>query len=189
MTTLLQNYLNKRNSTRNLSDQEFDSIVDILAEELEQVSFIPNYTDPQLYKDWMDLKKWTTKDDYINSTNRIGMKLCEHFFPNFYDIADNKGNSFHSMWKKENLIKILEDQKNKVLNLEKELVKIKEEIEELAGEQKQEVRVLKDKMGTELHGYVTNNEEAMKQFMWVKLKAQGSTNIFDLLRRVLSSLH
>jgi 16S rRNA G966 N2-methylase RsmD len=107
MKTQLKNYLNVRYSTQNLTDEEFNSIVDDLAEQLEQVSFVPQYTDAQLYKDWMQLKKWTTKDDYINSTNRIGMKLCEHFFPNFYDIADNKGNSFHSMWKKENLIKIL----------------------------------------------------------------------------------
>ena len=44
MTTQLQNYLNVRNSTRNLSDEQFESIVGDLAEQLEQVSFIPQYT-------------------------------------------------------------------------------------------------------------------------------------------------
>ena len=107
MITHLKNYLNVRYSTRNLSDEEFEAIVETLAEELENVSFIPQYTNAQLYKDWVDLKKWKTTDDFINSTNRVGMKLCEHFFPNFYDIADNKGNSFNTMWKKDNLIKIL----------------------------------------------------------------------------------
>lgn len=102
----LQNYLNKRYSTRNLTDEQFELVVADLAEQLEQVSFIPTYTDPQLYQDWQDLKKWSTKEDYINSTNRIGMKLCEQFFPNFYDIADNKGNTFKTMWRKDNLIKI-----------------------------------------------------------------------------------
>jgi 16S rRNA G966 N2-methylase RsmD len=96
-----------RQSTRNLTDLEFDSIVEDLAEQLETISFIPQYDDKQLFKDWNDLRKWTTKEDFINSTNRVGMKLCEHFFPNFYDIADNKGNSFRSMWNKTNLIKIL----------------------------------------------------------------------------------
>lgn len=103
----LQNFLNVRYSTRNLTDTQFDNIVETLAEELESVDFVPKYTDKQLQKDWNDLKNWSTKDDYINSTNRIGMKLCEHFFPNFYDIADNKGNSYRSMWKKDNLIKVL----------------------------------------------------------------------------------
>jgi hypothetical protein len=74
---------------------------------LEQVSFIPHYTNQQLYDDWLKLKKWHTTEESINSTSRVGMKLCEHFFPNFYDIADNKGNSFNTMWKKDNLIKIL----------------------------------------------------------------------------------
>jgi tRNA G37 N-methylase Trm5 len=35
------------------------------------------------------------------------MKLCEHFFPNFYDIQDNRGKSFRNQWNKNNLIKIL----------------------------------------------------------------------------------
>jgi len=107
MTTQLQNYLNVRHSTQNLSDDEFDSIIENLAEQLEQVDFVNQYTDDALKKDWKKLKEWTTTDNHINSTSRIGMKLCEHFFPNFYDIADNKGNSFRTMWNKTNLIKIL----------------------------------------------------------------------------------
>lgn len=107
MTTQLQNYLNVKHSTSNLTDEQFELIVGDLAEQLEQISFIPSYTNAQLYQDWQNLKKWTTKDNYINSTNRVGMKLCEHFFPNFYDIADNKGNTFKTMWQKDNLIKIL----------------------------------------------------------------------------------
>jgi 16S rRNA G966 N2-methylase RsmD len=35
------------------------------------------------------------------------MKLCEHFFPNFYDIEDKKGNSFKSLWTAKNLEKVL----------------------------------------------------------------------------------
>ena len=88
--TILQNYLNKRHSTRNLSDIEFQNILPTLASELSQEDFIPCYTDKQLKKDWLDLQKWNTDKNYINSTNRIGMKLCEHFFPNFYNIENNK---------------------------------------------------------------------------------------------------
>lgn len=35
------------------------------------------------------------------------MKLCEQFFPNFYQIKNSKGVSFHNSWNKENLIKVL----------------------------------------------------------------------------------
>lgn len=45
--------------------------------------------------------------------------------------------------KEENLSRILEEQKTNSIQLEEELVKIKEEIEELAGEQKQIVRDLR----------------------------------------------
>ncbi len=35
------------------------------------------------------------------------------------------------------------------------------------------VKIVKDRLSnTGLYGYVTNNDEAMKEFMWVKLKAQ-----------------
>lgn len=46
--------------------------------------------------------------------------------------------------KEENLLKILEEQKNKYAEIEKEIHQIRVEIEELAGEQKEEVRQLKN---------------------------------------------
>lgn len=95
---MIENYLNKRYSTRNLSDTDFLNILPTLAQELTQVDFTTTYTDDQLKKDWQALKKYDTTDTYINSTNRIGMKLCEHFMPNFYDIEDNQGNSFRKYW-------------------------------------------------------------------------------------------
>lgn len=103
---MIENYLNVRNSLRNLSDKDFENIISTLAQELETVSYIPNYSDKELLKSWNDLCLWTTSDSYINSTSRIGMKLCEHFFPNFYDI-EMKGQSFNSLWKSKNLEKIL----------------------------------------------------------------------------------
>ena len=39
------------------------------------------------------------------------------------------------------------------------------------------VRIVKNRMDAKnLYGYVTKNEEAMKQFMWVKLQAQPLEN-------------
>jgi hypothetical protein len=38
------------------------------------------------------------------------------------------------------------------------------------------VKIIKDKMGTDFYGYVTKNEKAIQQFMWVKLQAQPLAN-------------
>lgn len=103
----LYNFLNVRYSTRNLSDVEFESILPELASQLEKVVFTPTYTEQQLKNDWKNLCEWNSKADYINSTSRIGMKLCEYFFPNFYNIEDNRGKSFANSWNAENLQKIL----------------------------------------------------------------------------------
>lgn len=96
---ILQNYLNKKHSTRNLSDEQFQSLLSTLSKELSEIDYTHSYTPQQLNKDWYDLINWNTDKNFINSTNRIGMKLCEHFFPNFYEIENNKGSSFKSIWK------------------------------------------------------------------------------------------
>jgi len=35
------------------------------------------------------------------------MKLCEHFFPNFFDIENKNGDSFKSLWKADKLEKVI----------------------------------------------------------------------------------
>lgn len=95
---MIENFLNQKNSLRNLSDDEFERLLPFLAEELSQVDYQAQYTDEELNKDWKNLISWKSNISSINSTSRIGMKLCEHFFPNFYDIEDSKGNSFDSLW-------------------------------------------------------------------------------------------
>lgn len=103
----LKDILNVRGSTRNLSDAEFDAAVPALAKELEQVNYYHNYDNATLLKDWQNLCKWKTSEDSISSTSRLGMKLCEHFNPNFYDIESATGTSFKSLWTQPNLEKIL----------------------------------------------------------------------------------
>jgi 16S rRNA G966 N2-methylase RsmD/Pyruvate/2-oxoacid:ferredoxin oxidoreductase delta subunit len=104
---MLINFLNVRNSTRNLSDAEFEEILPQLAKELESASFYSKYSDRELYADWKKLQDWDVTTDVISSTQRIGMKLCEHFCPNFYDIENKHGNSFKSLWTADNLVKVL----------------------------------------------------------------------------------
>ena len=103
----LVDVLNKRFSTRNLSDVDFNAIVPSLAVELSQTNYYPQYTPAELNKDWANLCKWTSTDNDISSTSRIGMKLSEHYCPNFYDIENNTGISFKSLWTPTNLEKIL----------------------------------------------------------------------------------
>jgi 16S rRNA G966 N2-methylase RsmD len=107
MDVNIHNFLNIRNTTRKLNDVEFESVVSTLASQLENISFIPKYSDQQLRTDWNNLCKWTLSKNHINSTSRIGMKFCEHYFPNFYDIENSKGKSFSNSWTADNLKKIL----------------------------------------------------------------------------------
>ena len=104
---MIQTFLNIKNSVRNLSDVEFENIPPTLASELEDVSFYYSYSDSDLLKDWNALIKWNARVDSMASTQRVGMKLCEHFFPNFFDIENKDGNSFKSLWKADKLGKVL----------------------------------------------------------------------------------
>lgn len=104
---MISNFLNIRNSTRNLSDQDFEDKVEQLAEELVGIDYKVSYTEQKLKSDWEALKSFSTHEDGTSSTVRVGMKLCEHFFPNFYNIKNVKGESFASSWNKNNLIKVL----------------------------------------------------------------------------------
>jgi 16S rRNA G966 N2-methylase RsmD len=104
---MIEKFLNIKNSLRNLSEEEFESLLPILANELESVNYIPIFSDKDLYDDWMKLVGWNSNVNSIASAQRIGMKLCEHFFPNFYDIENKKGDSFKTLWKSDKLGKIL----------------------------------------------------------------------------------
>lgn len=104
---MIENFLNIKNSLRILSDNEFENILPALASELENVSFHTSYSEMELKHDWLKLQSWNSNVESIASTNRIGMKLCEQFFPNFYDIKNKKGDSFSSLWKSDKLEKVL----------------------------------------------------------------------------------
>ena len=104
---MIEKFLNIKNSLRNISDEEFELIIPTLACELENVSFDYSYSDSDLLKDWNSLIKWNARIDTMASTQRVGMKLCEHFFPNFFDIENKDGNSFKSLWTADKLEKVL----------------------------------------------------------------------------------
>lgn len=104
----LPNYLNKIGLNKTLSLDQFESSISQLAEELTEISFYPNYSDVVLLKSWKDLCEYSSDSNITASTTKVGMKLCEHFFPNFYDIQNKKGQCFKGLWSDpENLEKIL----------------------------------------------------------------------------------
>lgn len=104
---MIERFLNKKNSLRILSDEEFEKCLPILATELENVSFYDFYNEKELRDDWAKLQEWNPTSEKFSSTNRIGMKLCKYFFPNFYNIKNKKGVSFATKWKSDDLKKVL----------------------------------------------------------------------------------
>jgi hypothetical protein len=79
----LNDILNIKNSTRSMSDQEFDLSLSSLAQELEVVNYYYHYQDEELKQDWNKLCRWIPTGSSITSSSRLGMKLSEHFCPNF----------------------------------------------------------------------------------------------------------
>lgn len=103
---MLTEYLNIKGALRKLSDEKFEEILPQLAKELTEVDYVPTHSDEKLKKDWTDLIGKSFNRD-TNSSIRTGISLCEHFFPNFYDI-ECKGKTFKGLWKDtDNLEKII----------------------------------------------------------------------------------
>lgn len=95
---MVEKYLGVKNSTRDLSDIEFEKIISQLAYEISLVEYTTTYSDNLLHKEWDNLLKFSTTGNTSSSSVRTGIKLCEHFFPNFFDIQNKNGVSFSSLW-------------------------------------------------------------------------------------------
>ena len=100
-------WLNIPNATRNLSDEEFINLLPQLAEELAATDYHYSYTEEELRQDWEKLKKYNKTDFITAAQTRPGMKLCEHFFPNFFEISSPKGQKFSQFWNEQDLQKVI----------------------------------------------------------------------------------
>lgn len=69
----------------------------LTTQELMAIDYHYNYSDKELLADWVKLKK--TTEFKKGSQFKPGMKLCQHFFPNFWNIKSGKGVSFSDCWK------------------------------------------------------------------------------------------
>ena len=102
---MIADYLNKLNSTRNLSDEQFLSILDQLALELSETDYSFSYSEEDLRYDWKKLKRFGTNDKTIPAGKREGMRLIEHFMTNFHETEDAKGRSVAKLWKDPEFLK------------------------------------------------------------------------------------
>jgi len=68
----------------------------ITTEELMQTDFHFNYSTKELMKDWLWLKKETKFK--TGSQYKPGLKICQHFCRNFFDIETKNGKSFIKVW-------------------------------------------------------------------------------------------
>lgn len=79
---------------KKLSDKTLPQ--NITTQELMQVDFHFKYSDEDLLKDWKRLK--TVTDFKTGSQWKPGLKICQHFCRNFFDIETRNGKSFVKEW-------------------------------------------------------------------------------------------
>jgi hypothetical protein len=107
----MNEFINKKNSLRNLNDNEFLDILPILSKELFDNGFIyPEYSIEEIKKDWNNLlKKKINKNlsTNISATNTLGLKIIKHFMKNFYHVKNFKNKSIHDLWTIDNIKKAL----------------------------------------------------------------------------------
>ena len=103
----LDSIINHKNSTRSMSDEDFNSLLPLMSQALSQYDYVPRYSDDELRLDWDRLMGYTSDSCLTSSQVRYGMKLCEHFFPNFYKVQNAKGVSFADCWAPDKLTKVL----------------------------------------------------------------------------------
>lgn len=74
----------------------------ITVDELMSLDYKYKYSDNELIADYIKLKNTTNYK--LGSQFKPGMKLCQHFFPNFWDIKNNKNVSFADCWANKELM-------------------------------------------------------------------------------------
>lgn len=105
--TDIYDFLNKKDALRQLSDEEFENILPELAKQLSQVDYHFFYTEKELREDWKKLCFYFNNNFSTAAQTRPEIKLCEHFFSNFFDILSPKGEGFKTHWNEQDLQKVI----------------------------------------------------------------------------------
>jgi len=113
MLKLSKDFIGKKNYLKDLSTEDFEKHLPELAKILSYADYRYNYDDSELKADWRKLCDFSDSNLLLTSSStRTGMKLCEHFFPNFFDIQNNKNQKFADFWNKDDLQKVLQWNRN-----------------------------------------------------------------------------
>ena len=76
----INDYINKRSVFKKMKESDFEKLVPILAEKLEDIGFdvllkkYNNITENDYLNDWNKFKKWTTDKNIISAQTQRGMK-------------------------------------------------------------------------------------------------------------------
>jgi 16S rRNA G966 N2-methylase RsmD len=110
----MQDIINKRGALRELTDEKFETLLPSLANELETNGILyENYDKKAILTDWKALCKKPLQSHgsgaitNIAATNTAGMKIMKQYMKHFYEVANYKGVSIKSLWKREFLEKAL----------------------------------------------------------------------------------
>jgi len=107
---MMHTIINKRNALKELSDEVFEKLLPTLATEIETHGILyENYSDEDIRKDWKLLcgKPIDKSVTNVSATAVAGMKIMRKHMRHFYDVANYKGQSIRTLWKKPNLEKAL----------------------------------------------------------------------------------
>jgi len=106
----IKNIINKRNALKDLPDKDFETLLPILASELESHGILyESYGHEEIVKDWKLLREKPIDKTVTNisATATAGMKIMRKYMKHFHEVANYKGQSIKSLWKKANLEKAL----------------------------------------------------------------------------------
>jgi 16S rRNA G966 N2-methylase RsmD len=105
----LDDYINKKNSLKSLTDDEANMVIPALAKLLVANGFIyENTSIADIRKEYQSLcGKKCSSDTTIKSTNTVGMKVIRKFMQHFHDVQNYKGISVRSLWTEAHIIKAL----------------------------------------------------------------------------------
>lgn len=108
MVMAINDWINKPNALRNIPEKTFQELLPILSAQLSEVDYHYSYSNEELRQDWQKLLQYKKTSLITAAQTRPGMKLCEHFFPNFFDITNSKGDRFKKHWNAQDLKKVIQ---------------------------------------------------------------------------------
>lgn len=112
-TIKIYDYLNKPKYNRKLSEDDFQSILPALVNNLFHYGFqqiIKDYNKTFLStveKDWKKLRNYTIETNNISAQSTTGLAIIKYYMTHIYDVKNYKGKCISNLWTMENIEKVL----------------------------------------------------------------------------------